>query len=69
MRKQKTLGKFELDWESADRITLQSLEYHLEILKEDLKKLKEADSYDNAVMAYLKEDIYVFKKVIKYYGG
>lgn len=65
----KLTGKFEIDWDTADQITLQSLKAHLEILKEDLKKLKESESPGPERLAELKETIYVFKHVVKYYGG
>ena len=67
--------KLELDWETADRITLASLKDMLKHIEKENRRIKKQMKSDE-VAEYVKSDyasnaehIIAFKKVIKYYGG
>ena len=62
-------GKLEIDYETAERITLLTLKDHQSYLKKDLKAFKKGahmhteDVGENVIL------IEAFNRVIKYYGG
>jgi len=61
----------ELDWETADRITVLNLKDHLDYLKEELRAHKEDGQWmhpDDAIKSE-KELIPAFELLVAFYGG
>jgi hypothetical protein len=67
--------KFELDYDQADSIVIQSLNTMLDCLQSDLKRTEESDrgyifdSDKETDIKEIKKHIKSFKRVLKYYGG
>jgi len=59
----------ELDMDTAERITLLSLQDHYEYLKEELRAHIEGQYLHEDDVAKNHQLIYCLKKVIAYYGG
>lgn len=61
----------EIDWETADRITLLNLQDNLKYLESELKAYKEDGQYMHPEDASHSEYIYIpaLKALIKFYGG
>lgn len=60
---------FEIDWETADRIAIDSMIEHRNLLKEQLKKHKKKKCLHDEDVAFNTIMIEHFNKVIEYYGG
>lgn len=66
--------KIELDGETADRIVVDTLKYHLSIIKDDnkqaKKKIKNGEGYPalNEDIAYNENMKIHIKEVLKYFG-
>lgn len=63
--------KYEIDAETADRITLQCLKDHLAYLQEEIKDHKENGSYMHPEDVYNSENVLIpaLETIIDYYGG
>lgn len=63
--------KYEIDSETADRITLCCLKDHLNYLQEELKDHKENGSYMHPEDVYNSENVLIpaLETIIDYYGG
>lgn len=61
----------EIDWETADRITLLNLQDNLKYLQKELKRHKEDGLWMHPDDALHSEYIYIpaLRAIIKYYGG
>ena len=63
--------KFEIDWESADRITVLNLKEALEYMETENKKFRKKKSlsdYEKADFEYNTRMIMHIKEVLKHYG-
>lgn len=61
--------KLEIDYETADRITLLTLKDHLSYLKKELKEHKKGSWMHEEDVAYNFILIDALEKIVKYYGG
>jgi tRNA G37 N-methylase Trm5 len=61
--------KLEIDYETADRITLLSLKYHQSYIKKELKAHKKGKYMHHEDVCYNMTLIEALNKVIKYYGS
>lgn len=61
----------EIDWETADRITLLNLQNQLECLEQELKDHQENGKWMHPEDALNSQYLYIpaLKVLIKYYGG
>jgi hypothetical protein len=59
----------EIDYETADRITLLTLKEHVSYLKKELKRHKKGEWMHPEDVAHNHVMIDAIKKVINYYGG
>ena len=63
--------KFEIDWESADRITVLNLKQALDYMEKENKKFAKKKSladYEQADFVYNSRMIINIKEVLKHYG-